>query len=126
MLERLMGKTREQIFDDMVETTDKINQIQKTFKNLSDEALLHASLALKNSIVSALNQNSKILSQEERKEILDQYLIDAFAMAKEAVYREHGFELNDVQVIGGIALHNGEVSQLATGEGKTLMAALPA
>lgn len=126
MLERLMGKTREQIFDDMVETTNKINQIQKTFKNLSDEALLHASLALKNSIVSALNQNSRILSQEERKEILDQYLIDAFAMAKEAVYREHGFELNDVQVIGGIALHNGEVSQLATGEGKTLMAALPA
>lgn len=126
MLERLMGKTREQIFDDMVETTARINEIQKLFKNLSDEDLLRASLKLKNSIKSAVHQAGRVLEQEERKEVLDKYLIDAFAIAKEAVHREYGFELNDVQVIGGIALHNGEVSQLATGEGKTLMAALPA
>lgn len=127
MFEIFFGKTSEQKFADMEIIKDRILARQESFRTLSDTDLRNVSLNLKNQIRAKMkNSQGERISNEERQEVLDSYLIDAFALAKEAVKREHGFELHDVQVIGGIALHNGEVAQLATGEGKTLMAALPA
>ncbi len=58
-------------------------------------------------------------------ETLDQLLIEAFAVAREASRRVMGMRHFDVQLIGGITLHEGNIAEMRTGEGKTLMATLP-
>ena len=123
MLEYFLGKTNERKLQEMSFSLEKILQIQSQLKKLSDGDLLSISKSLKDNIRSELTD---MMPKEERIAVLDKYLNQAFALAKEVIKREKGFELHDVQVIGGIALHKGEVAQLATGEGKTLMAVLPA
>ncbi len=125
MFENFLGKTKEQKFADMELVKDQILARQEAFRSLTDEQILTVSSNIKARIRAELKELGQKPSKEERKEILDKYLVDSFALAKEVVKRECGFELHDVQVIGGIALHNGEVAQLATGEGKTLMATMP-
>src|SRR5205807_6451853 len=66
---------------------------------------------------------------EERKrleqEVLEEILPEVFAMVREASVRATGMRHFDVQLIGGIALHSGKIAEMATGEGKTLVATLP-
>jgi preprotein translocase subunit SecA len=59
-------------------------------------------------------------------ETLDDILPDAFAVAREAAWRSLGMRPFDVQLIGGMVLHGGNISEMRTGEGKTLVATLPA
>ena len=61
-----------------------------------------------------------------RKEALDELLPEAFAVVREAGKRTLNMRHFDVQLIGGIALHNGKIAEMRTGEGKTLVATLPA
>src|SRR3546814_18495383 len=58
-------------------------------------------------------------------ETLDDILPEAFATVREAAVRTLGMRHFDVQMVGGIVLHRGEIAEMATGEGKTLMAQLP-
>src|SRR5512135_1607138 len=57
---------------------------------------------------------------------LDDILVEAFAVAREAARRRVGMRHFDVQLIGGMVLHQGKISEMKTGEGKTLVATLPA
>ena len=59
-------------------------------------------------------------------ESLDNLLPEAFAVVREAAVRVHGMRHFDVQLIGGMVLHKGKIAEMRTGEGKTLMATLPA
>jgi preprotein translocase subunit SecA len=68
-------------------------------------------------------RNSK---KEEKEKLLDRYLVPVFALVREIIYRKLGFLLFSTQIFGGIALHNANISQMNTGEGKTLAAFLPA
>src|SRR5271168_2303800 len=89
--------------------------------------------------VNALEPLYEVLSAEELKvrahalrmrarqgDSLNSLLVEAFAMAREAAKRAIGQRQFDVQVVGGIAIHNRSIAELETGEGKTLVATMPA
>jgi len=64
-------------------------------------------------------------SKEAEGEVLDEILVEAFAIAREGAKRALGMRPFDVQLIGGIVLHEGKIAEMKTGEGKTLVATLP-
>ncbi len=74
----------------------------------------------------ALDSTFERAQERERRVVLDALLPEAFAVVREATRRTLGMRHFDVQLLGGIALHNGKISEMRTGEGKTLMATLPA
>ena len=90
---------------------DKINALEPEFKALSDEQILAKTAEFKDRIAKG--------------EKLDALLPEAFANAREAAFRALGLRPFDVQLMGGIFLHQGNIAEMKTGEGKTLMATLP-
>ncbi|WP_433990110.1 Protein translocase subunit SecA (plasmid) [Pseudoseohaeicola sp. NH-UV-7] len=91
---------------------DKINALEPEFEKLLDEALIEKTQDFK-----------KRLSEGES---LDDLLPEAFANCREAARRALGLRAYDVQLMGGIFLHQGNISEMKTGEGKTLVATFPA
>ncbi|RAO99268.1 preprotein translocase subunit SecA [Petrotoga sp. 9PW.55.5.1] len=91
--------------------TKKINELEKSIRSLSDNELSGKTEEFKNRI----NQG----------ESLDNLLPEAFAVVREASRRTVGMRHFDVQLMGGIALHEGKITEMKTGEGKTLVATLP-
>ncbi len=90
----------------------KINSLEPAFEKLSDEELK----AKTEEFRQRLNNN----------ETIDQLLPEAFAAVREAAKRSLGMRHFDVQLVGGMALHDGKIAEMRTGEGKTLVATLPA
>lgn len=90
----------------------KINSYEEEYSKLSDEELKNKTIEFKN--------------RYKKGESLDNMLPEAFAAIKEADYRVLGMKPFDVQLMGGITLHNGDIAEMKTGEGKTLVATLPA
>ena len=72
-----------------------------------------------------LREQTDILKKRLKKESLDTIMPDAFAVVREAAHRSIGLRHFDVQLIGGLVLHEGNVSEMKTGEGKTLVATAP-
>ena len=72
------------------------------------------------------NQTNKLKNQLQYDSRLDNLIPEAFATVKEATQRALGLEMFDVQILGGIALHEGKIAEMKTGEGKTLVSILPA
>ena len=93
-------------------TADKIIALQPKYEKLSDEELRAQTDVLKKRLASG--------------ETLDDILCDAFAVVREAAFRVLNMRHYKVQIIGGICLHQGRVAEMKTGEGKTLVATLPA
>jgi preprotein translocase subunit SecA len=87
-----------------------INDLEPTYKSLSD---------------TELRRQTEVLKERLAKESLDAILPDAFAVVREAAVRTLGQRHFDVQLIGGMVLHEGNVAEMKTGEGKTLVATLP-
>lgn len=96
----------------LVPIVDRINALESTTHALSDAEL------------KALT--AQFRARLERGETLDDVLPEAFAAVREASVRKSGKRHFDVQLMGGIMLHRGAIAQMATGEGKTLVATLPA
>jgi len=90
---------------------DKINSLEESVKSLTDKQL------------SAKTDEFK--QRLAKKETLDDLLPEAFAVVREASKRKLGQRHFDVQLIGGIVLHEGKIAEMRTGEGKTLVATLP-
>ncbi|MDD4028968.1 MAG: preprotein translocase subunit SecA [Caldisericia bacterium] len=90
----------------------RISQLQPEFENLSDEALVA--------------KTNEFKSRHNNGEALDALLPEAFALVKEAAYRTLHMRHFDVQLLGGIALFQGKIAEMKTGEGKTLVSTLPA
>src|ERR1700736_2375750 len=74
---------------------------------------------------AGLRARSDELRERAAEEDLDALLIEAFALVREAAKRTIGLRPFDVQMVGGIVLHHGKISEMKTGEGKTLVASLP-
>ena len=91
---------------------DKINALEPEFEKLSDEGLIEKTAELKSRVAEG--------------ESLDDVLPEAFANCREAARRARGLRAFDVQLMGGIFLHQGNISEMKTGEGKTLVATFPA
>ena len=89
----------------------KINDMESDIKLLSDEKLQHKTIEFKERL--------------ELGESLDELLIEAFAVVREASKRILGMRQYDVQLLGGIVLHQGKIAEMKTGEGKTLVAVAP-
>ena len=93
-------------------TVDKINALEEKYKSMDDKELAAQTPVLKERLANG--------------ETLDDILPDAFAVCREASSRVLGMRHFDVQLIGGIVLHQGRIAEMKTGEGKTLVATLPA
>jgi preprotein translocase subunit SecA len=109
---KILGDPNEKELKRMQPLVDEVNALEPDFKELSDEGLAAKTEELRN----------RYLEGEE----LDDLLPEAFANVREASLRTLGQRHYDEQLLGGIALHNGKIAEMKTGEGKTLVATLPA
>ncbi|MEB3121857.1 MAG: preprotein translocase subunit SecA [Snowella sp.] len=97
----------------------EINVIEEDIEALSDEELKQKTIAFRELL-------DKAKTDAETEDILDEILPEAFAVVREAGRRVLGMRHFDVQLLGGIILHKGQIAEMKTGEGKTLVATLPA
>lgn len=111
IIKGIFGSKNERELKLMAPLVDQINQLEPNFQALTDEQLLAKAAEFK-----------ERLSQGET---LDDLLPEAFATVREASVRSLGMRHFDVQLIGGIVLHQGRIAEMKTGEGKTLAATLP-
>ncbi|MBU0462761.1 MAG: preprotein translocase subunit SecA [Proteobacteria bacterium] len=109
---KIFGSNNDRILKDLQPIVDEINLLEPQMKLLSDEQIPQKTIEFKERIKNG--------------EALDDILPAAFALVREASVRSLGLRHFDVQLIGGIALHQGCISEMKTGEGKTLMSTLPA
>jgi preprotein translocase subunit SecA len=108
---KLFGSANERRIRAYQPRVDAINALEKTLEALSDEQLKARTAELKDKVAKGAS--------------LDDVLVDAFATVREAAKRTLGQRHFDVQLIGGMILHEGKISEMKTGEGKTLVATLP-
>ncbi|MEW6757915.1 MAG: preprotein translocase subunit SecA, partial [Acidobacteriota bacterium] len=118
-LAKIFGTKHERDIKAIQPTVFAVNEWEPRLVGLSDEALRGKTAEFKGRIQALLAEG---LSQQEA---LDQILPEAFAVAREGAKRALGMRPFDVQVIGGVVLHQGKISEMKTGEGKTLVAVLP-
>lgn len=112
ILSKIVGSRNERLVKELSKTVKDINDLEEGIQALSDEQL------------RAKTQEFK--DRYESQESLDELLTEAFAVMREASVRVLGLRHHDVQLIGGMVLHNGNIAEMGTGEGKTLVATLPA
>ncbi len=112
LLKKLFGNYSEKEIKRLEPIKQAVLDLEPTISALSDEELCAKTAEFKNRIASG--------------ETLDQILPEAFAVCREASWRVLGMKHFPVQILGGIVLHQGRISEMKTGEGKTLVATLPA
>jgi preprotein translocase subunit SecA len=112
LFKRIFGSKNERELKRMAPLVDQVNALEPLYRGLSD-AELQA-------------QTPRFKERLDNGEPVDDLLPEAFAAAREASVRALGMRPFDVQVIGGIVLHQGKIAEMKTGEGKTLVATMPA
>ena len=112
LLTRIFGSRNERLLKDYRKVVERINALEPSVSSLTDEQLTGKTAELRGRVTAG--------------ESLDAVLPEAFAVCREAAKRVLGMRHFDVQLIGGMSLHDGKIAEMRTGEGKTLMATLPA
>ncbi len=112
LLKKIFGSRNDRLVRQYMHTVRKINALEAEISALSDEALRGKTAEFRERVANG--------------ESLDALLPEAFAVVREAGKRVHGMRHFDVQLVGGMVLHNGKIAEMRTGEGKTLVATLPA
>ncbi|SDP19341.1 protein translocase subunit secA [Rhodoferax sp. OV413] len=110
-LTKIFGSRNQRLLKQYRKTLEVINALEPQFEKLSDEALREKTLSFKERVAGG--------------ESLDAILPEAFALVREGSKRIMKMRHFDVQMLGGMSLHNGKISEMRTGEGKTLTATLP-
>lgn len=110
-LSKIFGSRNQRTIKRMGKQVERINQLEADFESLSDEQVKAKTAEFKERL--------------EKGETLDSLLPEAFAAVREASKRTLGMRHFDVQLIGGMTLHQGKIGEMRTGEGKTLVATLP-
>lgn len=111
LISKIFGDPNEKVVKQMYPTVDKINNLEEKLINLTLEELK--------------NKTQEFKDRLKNSETLDDLLPEAFAVVREVSKRVTGMRHFDVQLIGGIVLHRGQITEMRTGEGKTLVATLP-
>ncbi|MDC0072456.1 preprotein translocase subunit SecA [Gammaproteobacteria bacterium] len=111
LLEKIFGSRSQKIIKKINPLIKKINALEDAYGKLSDSELL--------------NHREIFIGRFKEGESLDDLLPEAFATVREVSKRQLGLRPYDCQLIGGVALHNCQIAEMATGEGKTLVATLP-
>ena len=118
MLKALLGDPNARKLKRFQPDVVEVNLLEEDIAKLSDDELRGKTAEFRQKLAQARNDS-------ERKELLDDILPEAFAVVREAGKRVLGMRHFDVQLLGGIVLHNGQIAEMKTGEGKTLVATLP-
>ena len=111
ILATIFGTSNQRELKRLEPIVDAINKLEPAFEKLSDDELRHKTIEFK--------------QRHSQGESLDDLLPEAFAAVREASKRKLGMRHYDVQLVGGIVLHQGKIAEMKTGEGKTLAATLP-
>ena len=111
LLKKIFGSRNDRLVRKYAQTVKRINALEPEFEKLSDDELRAKTDEFKQRVAGG--------------ESLDALLPEAFAVVREAGKRVHGMRHFDVQMIGGMVLHDGKIAEMRTGEGKTLTATLP-
>ncbi len=112
LLKKIFSTSNERKLNQIRPLIQKINSLENEIKKLSDQDFIEKTNILKKRVING--------------EKLETILPDAFALVREAAVRTLGQRHFDAQLLGGIVLHQGNISEMKTGEGKTLVATLPA
>ncbi|OCT13161.1 preprotein translocase subunit SecA [Paenibacillus pectinilyticus] len=111
LVKKIFGDSNEREIKRMLKAVDYINELEASIKPLSDEELRGKTIEFRERL--------------EKGEEIDDLLPEAFAVVREAGIRVLGKRHYDVQLIGGMVLHEGRIAEMRTGEGKTLVGTLP-
>ncbi|MEI7974050.1 MAG: preprotein translocase subunit SecA, partial [Bdellovibrio sp.] len=111
LIKKIFGTQHDRRMKALRPKVEAINALEPLMQKLSDSELQSKTLEFR--------------ERSARGESLDQLLIEAFAVCREASKRVLGMRHYDVQLIGGMVLHQGQIAEMRTGEGKTLVATLP-
>ncbi|MBD3823075.1 MAG: preprotein translocase subunit SecA [Epsilonproteobacteria bacterium] len=112
LLGKIFGTSNDRAIKRYGKRVKEINALESRYESLTDEDLKAAFLSLKESV-------------QDGAKTLDDVLVESFAITREASKRVLGMRHFDVQLIGGMVLHEGKIAEMKTGEGKTLVATLP-
>ena len=127
LLTKVFGSENNRFLKKIQPIIEQINHLEPKLKALSDDELKARTDQFKEQVANAV---ANITDKDERKkkeqEILNQILPEAFATVREGSRRVTGMRHFDVQLIGGLVLHQGNIAEMRTGEGKTLVSTLPA
>jgi preprotein translocase subunit SecA len=111
VLQKLLGDPNNKALKKLFPLQDEVNELEPEYQKLSDDELRDKTLEFKSRLAG--------------KETLNDLIPEAFAAVREAARRTLGQRHYDVQLIGGMVLHRGQIAEMKTGEGKTLVATLP-
>ncbi len=123
---KLLGDPNEKKVKSIMGIIDHINVLEPQFEKLTDEELRAKTDEFKEILAKRPTSKDFKTDRKLEKEALDKILPEAFATVREAGKRVLNMRHFDVQLIGGYFLHNGHIAEMRTGEGKTLVATLPA
>ena len=126
LIAKVFGTSNEREIKRIMPLVERINALEPETKQLSDEQLRAKTDEFRQRIrgrVDAVEDSDE--KDRELKQVLDEVLPEAFAVAREASWRVLKMRHFDVQLVGGVVLHQGKIAEMKTGEGKTLVATLP-
>ncbi len=131
-LTKVFGSSNQRYIKTLLPLIQQINDLEPSVQKLSDEQMRERIAALREQVIEEVGDTTakgeEAVKERKRRtqEALDKILPEAFALTREASVRATGMRHFDVQLIGGISLHRGRIAEMRTGEGKTLVATLPA
>src|SRR5437763_837183 len=127
ILTKVFGSSNERFLKTVNPLVAQINEFEPAIKQLTDEQLREKTVEYKAQIADAVKDaRDKDDRKYREQQVLNEILPEAFAVVREASVRTTGMRHFDVQMIGGLVLHQGKIAEMRTGEGKTLVATLPA
>ncbi|HYH85928.1 MAG TPA: preprotein translocase subunit SecA, partial [Pyrinomonadaceae bacterium] len=131
-LTKVFGSSNQRYLKGLLPAVERINALESSVKILSDDEMRARIVELREQVVREIgdikgkDEDARKERKRRTQEALDEILPEVFALTREASVRSTGMRHFDVQLIGGIALHQGRIAEMRTGEGKTLVATLPA
>ncbi len=126
LVKKIFGSSSDIFLKKIKPIVQQINDLEPKVSAMSDDELRGQTVKFKEQIANALEGiTDKTERRTREQEILHELLPEAFATVREGSKRATGMRHFDVQLIGGIALHQGRIAEMRTGEGKTLVATLP-
>ncbi len=125
-VKKIFGSSSDVFLKKSKSLVEHVNSLEAEIEKLSDEELKAQTVKFKERHAQALEGiEDKEQRRKAQQEVLNEMLPEAFATVREASKRVTGMRHFDVQIIGGLALHQGRIAEMRTGEGKTLVATLP-
>ncbi|MFN3430463.1 MAG: preprotein translocase subunit SecA [Candidatus Sericytochromatia bacterium] len=126
LLSKIIGDPNERKVKRLQPIIQRINSLEDDLIKLSDEDLRGKTAEFKNRVANALRGRNPEDQKQIERDMLDEILPEAFAVVREAGRRVLNMRHFDVQLVGGMILHKGQIAEMRTGEGKTLVSTLPA